>query len=180
MFRRQREGSQKLKTKTELQEFWDILFEGAHLTLSNEVLLKLLQKFQVKQIIRGQGFLSHHGFHGLHVLTDGIARILEERTGRDTGVSAAQGTGRACCTNLQEDSCYKSLPPRGLQAYSADISFQHCQASEFMTDRKQDTDVRELSTASLRCPWFPRLLISPGESNVVFFKYDVQTQVWRH
>lgn len=46
------------------------------LTLSNEVLLKLLQELQVQEIVRGQGFLTHHGLHGLHVLADGVAGVL--------------------------------------------------------------------------------------------------------
>ena len=46
------------------------------LTLSDEVLLKLLQELQVEQIIGGEGLLSYHGLHGLHVLTNGIAGIL--------------------------------------------------------------------------------------------------------
>lgn len=46
------------------------------LTLSDEVLLKLLQELQVEKIIGGEGLLSHHGLHGLHVLTNGIAGIL--------------------------------------------------------------------------------------------------------
>lgn len=47
------------------------------LTLGNEVLLKLLEELQVEQVIRGEGLLSHHSLHGLDVLTDGVAGILQ-------------------------------------------------------------------------------------------------------
>lgn len=49
------------------------------LTLSNEVLLKLLQELEVEQVIRGEGLLSHHSLHGLDVLTDGVAGVLGTR-----------------------------------------------------------------------------------------------------
>lgn len=49
------------------------------LTLSDEVLLKLLEELKVEQIIRGEGLLSHHGLHGLDVLTDGVTGVLETR-----------------------------------------------------------------------------------------------------
>jgi len=44
-------------------------------TLCNEVLLKLGQELEVQQIVGGQGFLSYDGFHGLHILTDGVTRV---------------------------------------------------------------------------------------------------------
>lgn len=47
------------------------------LTLRNEVFLKLLEELEVEQVIRGEGLFSDHSLHGLHILTDGITRVLE-------------------------------------------------------------------------------------------------------
>lgn len=46
-------------------------------TLADEALLELVEELQVEKIFRGQGFLSNDGLHGLNVLSDGIAGILE-------------------------------------------------------------------------------------------------------
>lgn len=52
----------------------------AFLTLSNKVLLKLLQELQIQQIIRGERLFSHHGLHGLDILTDSVTGILQTHT----------------------------------------------------------------------------------------------------
>lgn len=49
------------------------------LTLSNEVFLKLLEKLEVEQVIRGQGLFSHHRLHCLDILADGVTGILRHR-----------------------------------------------------------------------------------------------------
>ena len=46
------------------------------LTLSNEVLLKLLEELKVKEIIGSEGLLSNNSFHGLHIFADGIVGVL--------------------------------------------------------------------------------------------------------
>ncbi len=45
-------------------------------TLSDEVLLNLLQELQVEKVIRSEGLLTNHSLHGLHILTNGIVSIL--------------------------------------------------------------------------------------------------------
>ncbi|RUS78984.1 hypothetical protein EGW08_013241, partial [Elysia chlorotica] len=50
------------------------------LTLSNKVLFKFCEKFKIKKILRGQGFLSYHSFHGLHIFPNSIASILKSDT----------------------------------------------------------------------------------------------------
>lgn len=52
----------------------------AFITLSNKVLLKLLQELQIQQIIRGERLFSHHGLHGLDILTDSVTGILQTHT----------------------------------------------------------------------------------------------------
>lgn len=47
-------------------------------TLSNEILLKLLEELEVEQIIRSEGLFSNHGLHSLDILTNGITGVLEE------------------------------------------------------------------------------------------------------
>jgi hypothetical protein len=46
-------------------------------TLRNEILLKLLQELKVEKILWSQSLLTDHSLHSLHILTDGIASILE-------------------------------------------------------------------------------------------------------
>lgn len=50
------------------------------LTLSNEVLFKLMQELQIKQVLRSQSLLTHHCFHCLDVFTNGITSILRAQT----------------------------------------------------------------------------------------------------
>lgn len=92
-----------------------------YLTLSDEVLLKLLQELQIEQIVRGQGFFSHHGLHRLHVLTDSIACIL--RGGKDVyrkhrrlrnwgGKKKKQITASLPVGSRRRSDLYGSCPPR--------------------------------------------------------------------
>ena len=48
------------------------------LTLSNEVLLKLLKELQVQQVILTESLLTNDCLHGLYVLPYGIVSILGE------------------------------------------------------------------------------------------------------
>lgn len=48
------------------------------LTLSNEVLLKLLKELQVQQVILTESLFTNDCLHGLYVLPYGIVSILEE------------------------------------------------------------------------------------------------------
>lgn len=64
---------------------------ATRLTLVDEVLLKLLQEFQVEQVLRGERLLPNHCLHGLHVLPDGIAGVLRE--GQAVGVRCGLTTG---------------------------------------------------------------------------------------
>lgn len=38
-------------------------------------MLELVQEFEVQEILLREGFLTHDGLHGLHVLTDGVVRV---------------------------------------------------------------------------------------------------------
>lgn len=67
------------------------------LTLTNEVFLKLLEELEVEQVIRGEGLFSNHSLHGLHILTDGITRVLETHK-----------PGRCACDNMGGGVCPRS------------------------------------------------------------------------
>lgn len=51
-------------------------------TLGDEILLKLLQELQVEQVLGGERLLSHHRFHSLHVLPDGVTGVLWKGSGQ--------------------------------------------------------------------------------------------------
>lgn len=53
--------------------------ENDVLTLSNEILLKLGQELQIKQVLRGQSLLTDDSLHGLDIFTDGIAGVLVDK-----------------------------------------------------------------------------------------------------
>lgn len=63
----------------------------ARLTLVDEVLLELLQEFQIEQVLRSERLLPHHCLHGLHVFPDGIASILGEG---ENGPAVTAGVSR--------------------------------------------------------------------------------------
>lgn len=68
------EDSQKLPA--DVQRLEDrAIFVAA---LRDEVLLKLGQEFQVKQIVRRQRFFSYDGFHRLDVFSNGVTCILKD------------------------------------------------------------------------------------------------------
>ena len=54
------------------------LEDGAVLVvaLRDEVLLELGEELEVEQVVGRQRLLAHHGLHRLHVLADGVARVL--------------------------------------------------------------------------------------------------------
>jgi hypothetical protein len=45
-------------------------------TLVDEGLLKLVEELEVEEIFRCEGLLTDDGLHGLHVLADGVASVL--------------------------------------------------------------------------------------------------------
>lgn len=47
--------------------------------LCDEVLLELGKELEVEQVVGRERLLSHHGLHRLHVLTDGVASVLQNK-----------------------------------------------------------------------------------------------------
>lgn len=67
------EDTEQLPTDVQRFEHCAVLV----VTLRDEVLLELRQELQIQQVVGCQGFLTHYGLHGLHVLTNGVASILK-------------------------------------------------------------------------------------------------------
>ena len=62
------------------------LEDGAVLVvaLRDEVLLELGEELEVEQVVGRQRLLAHHGLHRLHVLADGVARVLPIHQNKQT------------------------------------------------------------------------------------------------
>ena len=52
---------------------------GLVVTLSDELVLELVEKLEVEQILRCERLLTNDRFHRLHVLADGVVGILQKK-----------------------------------------------------------------------------------------------------
>lgn len=67
------ENAEQLPADVQRFVYWTVLV----VTLRDEVLFEFRQELQVQEVIGRQRLLTYYGLHGLHVLSNGVASVLQ-------------------------------------------------------------------------------------------------------
>lgn len=95
---------------------WTSSYQNTHCTLGDEVLLKLAEELQIKQVVSSQSLLSNHRLHGLDVLTDSIACVLQTHKCRHTQAHKMNWGGSVARQIWAQDAPFNQSEPGSYKA----------------------------------------------------------------